>query len=83
MKGLKPIGVKGSIRLDQFLKWSGVASTGGHGKLLIQSGNVKVNGEAVVSRGKILYPGDRVHIEGQGAFLVTEGENYRSEPGER
>ena len=69
---MQRISVRGNIKLDQFLKWAGVASSGGQGKLLIQSGKVKVNGEPEVSRGKIIQPGDMVHIEGLGDFLVIK-----------
>ena len=33
------------IKLDAFLKWSGIASLGSEAKLYIQDGLVKVNGE--------------------------------------
>ncbi len=46
------------IKLDQALKFSGVAETGGHAKELIEKGAIRVNGEVCVSRGKKLYPGD-------------------------
>ncbi len=46
------------IKLDQALKFSGVAKTGGHAKELIEKGAIRVNGEVCLSRGKKLYPGD-------------------------
>ncbi|MCH5197506.1 MAG: RNA-binding S4 domain-containing protein [Oscillospiraceae bacterium] len=46
------------IKLDQALKFSGIAETGGHAKELIEKGAVRVNGEVCLSRGKKLYPGD-------------------------
>lgn len=46
------------IKLDAFLKWSGIASLGSEAKLYIQDGLVKVNGEACVQRGKKLKRGD-------------------------
>ena len=42
------------IKLDAFLKWSGIASLGSEAKLYIQDGLVKVNGEVCVQRGKKL-----------------------------
>ncbi|MEN9204282.1 MAG: RNA-binding S4 domain-containing protein [Thermostichales cyanobacterium DRC_bins_46] len=48
------------IRLDQFLKRVGLVGTGGQAKLLIQSGEVQVNGTLETRRGRKLYPGDRV-----------------------
>jgi ribosome-associated protein len=53
------------IKLDQFLKWSGVVQTGGEAKLLIQDGQVKVNGKVEVRRGRKLVPGDRVALLGE------------------
>lgn len=46
------------IKLDQALKFSGIAETGGHAKELIEKGAVRVNGEVCVTRGKKLFPGD-------------------------
>ncbi|MBQ7638136.1 MAG: RNA-binding S4 domain-containing protein [Clostridia bacterium] len=46
------------IKLDQALKFSGIAETGGHAKEIIEKGAVRVNGEVCLSRGKKLYPGD-------------------------
>ena len=61
-----------TIRLDQFLKWSGVAPTGGRAKLLIQGGLVTVNGEVEQRRGRLLVPGDLVGVEGVGEFEITK-----------
>lgn len=46
------------IKLDAFLKWSGIASLGSEAKSYIQDGLVKVNGEVCVQRGKKLKRGD-------------------------
>lgn len=40
------------IKLDQFLKWTGVCDTGVDAKFFITEGNVKVNGELEIRRGK-------------------------------
>ena len=61
-----------SIRLDQFLKLSACAATGGHAKLLIQSGAVCVNGEVETRRRRKLVPGDRVLCEGQEIFVLSD-----------
>lgn len=53
----------GFIRMDQFLKFAGVAETGGHAKQLIKEGIVLFNGEICTQRGKKLYPGDEVTVE--------------------
>ena len=48
------------IRLDAFLKMNDAVQTGGHAKIVIQDGEVKVNGEVCTQRGKKLRPGDSV-----------------------
>ncbi|MEA5515589.1 RNA-binding S4 domain-containing protein [Nodularia sp. UHCC 0506] len=53
------------IKLDQFLKFMGVASTGGQAKLIIIDGGVKVNGEVETRRGRKLVLGDKVTVEGK------------------
>ncbi|MDD6728265.1 MAG: RNA-binding S4 domain-containing protein [Eubacteriales bacterium] len=50
------------IRLDAFLKFKGIAETGGQAKIFIQDGITKVNGEVCTSRGKKLHAGDTVSI---------------------
>lgn len=57
--------------LDQFLKLQGAVSTGGEAKLLIQSGDVKLNGQVETRRRKKLAIGDLVEIGGH-KFRVTE-----------
>ena len=53
-----------SIRLDQFLQLCGVP-TGGQAKLLIQGGEVKLNGEIETRRRKKLVLGDSVELDGE------------------
>ena len=53
------------IRLDDFLKWSGLVGTGGEAKFLIQSGEVLVNGQVEIRRRKQLAIGDVVEMMGQ------------------
>ncbi len=53
-----------SVRLDQFLKLCGIAGTGGQAKLLIQNGEVLVNGELETKRRRKLVGGDVVEFEG-------------------
>ncbi|MBE6795388.1 MAG: RNA-binding S4 domain-containing protein [Ruminococcaceae bacterium] len=51
------------IRLDDLLKNVGVVNTGGHAKIIIQDGEVKVNGEICTMRGKKLRSGDTAEFE--------------------
>lgn len=53
-----------TIQLDQFLKWWNLAESGGRAKLLIQSGEVRVNGEVETRRGRKLKNGDVVEVGG-------------------
>jgi ribosome-associated protein len=53
------------IKLDQFLKRNGVVETGGQAKLLIQAGEVRVNGAIETRRGRKLAKGDRVSTMGE------------------
>lgn len=54
-----------TIRLDQLLKLTGVVSSGGQAKALVQGGEVKVNGEVDTRRGRKLRAGDSVEVYGQ------------------
>jgi ribosome-associated protein len=67
-----------SIRLDQFLKIQGVADTGGQAKVLIQSGQVRVNDEVDTRRGRQLLPGDRVQVAKQ-LLIVGEDQGLHDE----
>ncbi len=53
------------IKLDSFMKWQNLVETGGQAKLLIQSGDVRVNGKIETRRGRKLVKGDRVTFKGK------------------
>ena len=57
------------IRLDSAMKLAGLVSTGGHAKTVIQNGEVKVNGEVCLLRGKKLKSGDKAEFDGNG-FII-------------
>ena len=61
----------GSLRLDNFLKLSAMSGTGGQAKLMIQNGEVKVNGEIETRRRRKLSVGDVVEVGGK-QFPVSE-----------
>ncbi len=48
------------MKLDQFLKWNNLVSSGGEAKTIIKSGFVKVNGNVEIRRGRKLIKGDKV-----------------------
>lgn len=58
------------IKLDSFLKFANAVESGGMAKEVILNGEVKVNGEVCVERGKKLRAGDRVLFDGQ-LYAVT------------
>lgn len=51
-----------SIRLGQLLKLAGLAQSGAHARELVQDGQVLVNGELDVRRGRQLHRGDLVTV---------------------
>ena len=52
------------------MKLADMVVTGGHAKIVIQDGEVKVNGEVCTMRGKKLRKGDKVTFDGQGFEIV-------------
>ena len=65
------------ITLAQFLKFSGIAFTGGEAKEIARGGYVEVNGEVCTMPGKKLQPDDKVSLEteeGELNFLLKSAE---------
>ena len=50
------------ITLGQALKAANIIATGGEAKILIQGGEVRVNGEIETRRGRKLHEGDVVEV---------------------
>ncbi len=63
------------IRLDQFLQVQGIAATGGQAKVLVQSGEVSVNGEIETRRRRQLRIGDVVTFDGDEFVVEVSPEN--------
>jgi ribosome-associated protein len=61
-----------TITLNDTLKLSGLAETGGQAKLLIQSGQVKVNGVVETRRKKQLKEGDVIQVGNEEFTLELE-----------
>ena len=53
------------IKLQDLLKLAAITATGGEAKLLIQDGEVLVNGEVCTMRGKKCRAGDIIELDGQ------------------
>ncbi len=58
------------IRLQDLLKLGGATETGGQAKIVIQNGEVKVNGEICTMRGKKMRPGDNAEFDN--LLLIVE-----------
>jgi len=59
------VAVRFPVTLGAFLKLAGLAATGGHAKLMVQSGAVMVNGRVESRRGHELVAGDVVAVDGR------------------
>lgn len=53
------------IKLGQALKLAGLVESGVEAKIVVQDGEVMVNGEVDDRRGRKLYPGDVFEFEGK------------------
>lgn len=62
-----------TIDLDQLLKFAGLADSGGAAKSMIQSGQVKVNGQTEIRRRATLRIGDEIELEGAEALRIVGG----------
>lgn len=58
------------IELSQFIKFAGLAATGGEAKQAVVDGQVEVNGEVETRRGRKLQDGDKVAYGGE-TLVVT------------
>ena len=58
------------IKLEALLKLANLVGSGGEAKVLIQEGQVSVNGDVCTMRGKKLRPGDTVFLLGE-SFQVA------------
>ena len=59
------------IKLQDAMKFANAVYSGGEAKVLIQEGQVQVNGEICTMRGKKLRPGDSFTFAGR-TYAVTE-----------
>lgn len=61
-----------TIQLDQFMKLAGFVGTGGQAKLVIQSGDVRLNGVVETRRKKKLKAGDEVTFQEETIVVAFE-----------
>lgn len=64
------------IKLDSFLKLCGEGLSGGQAKILVQAGDVAVNGEVCTMRGRKLRGGDVVEVRGSRYEVAVEEEKF-------
>ena len=58
------------IRLQDLVKLTGLAATGGEAKIRIQAGEAAVNGEVCLQRGRKLREGDVASFQGRSFQVV-------------
>lgn len=61
------------IKLQDLLKFAAAVQTGGEAKVVIQEGDVTVNGEVCTMRGRKLRPGDDVCFQGKNYTVTYAG----------
>lgn len=72
MKAPTSIAIKTEyITLGQFLKFSQIIDFGGLAKGFLANHEVLVNGEIESRRGRKLYPGDQIAVEGQ-SYIIAQ-----------
>lgn len=69
------------IKLDQLVKFAGLAETGAKAKILIELGEFNVNGELCTKRGKKIKPGDIIDFKNK-KYKVVLDENAAVEQAE-
>jgi ribosome-associated protein len=60
-----------TVELFKLLKFEGLASSGGEAKMLIDAGNVRVNGVTETRKRKKLKAGDIVEFDGESMVIRT------------
>ena len=64
------------IKLGQFLKFANIAQDGIEAKMLIQNGNIKVNGHTETRRGKQLRNSDTIGYDNS-IWIITSEQNVK------
>ncbi|EPH07161.1 hypothetical protein HMPREF1531_00214 [Propionibacterium sp. oral taxon 192 str. F0372] len=59
---IETIGIGGTIRLGQFLKYANIAESGAHAKEILEEGLVAVDGQPEKRRGRQLHGGELVEV---------------------
>lgn len=59
------------IKLGQLLKATGMCGSGVEAKMVIVEGQVKVNGQTEIQRGKKIHAGDIVEFSGESVKVIS------------
>lgn len=73
------ITVSGTIRLGQFLKLAGLVEDGAMARELITDGDVTVNGEVELRRGRQLANGDIVEVDSPAGRFAAQVASKRDD----
>lgn len=65
------------IKLDQLIKYSGLAETGARARILIELGEFNVNGECCTKPGKKIKPGDVIEFKNKKYKVVYDEEGAK------
>ena len=72
MAGINEIIRRVGLTLAQAVKAAGLAETGGQGKFIIREGQIRVNGVPETKPGAQLKVGDRIAMDGEPDWIVTD-----------
>ncbi len=64
-----------SIKLDQLVKFAGIAESGAKAKILVELGEFNVNGELCTKRGKKIKPGDIIEYKSKKYKITIDYQN--------
>ncbi len=64
-----------SIKLDQLVKFAGIAESGAKAKILVELGEFNVNGELCTKRGKKIKPGDIIEYKSKKYKITIDYKN--------
>ncbi|MDY3224920.1 MAG: RNA-binding S4 domain-containing protein [Candidatus Faecousia sp.] len=72
-EGIIPVPIETEfIKLQDAMKLANAVASGGEAKVLIQEGQVQVNGEVCTMRGRKLHPGDTFSFDGTGYGITAK-----------
>jgi ribosome-associated protein len=70
------------IELIKLLKLKRLAQTGGHARILVEEGEVQVNGEVEFRKRRNLVDGDLVECDGKSIRIIGSGEPETGDSGQ-